>query len=303
MELRQLRYYLKVVETLSFTRAAALLHITQPTLSQQIGRLERETGRLFNRSRRSVELSDQGRVFRRYAERAIQELEAGLNELAARQRIVRGQLAIGVFRSYNSSRLPRILTRYSERNPQVRLVVREVPHVETERGLIDGSLDLAVGYEPALSRKIVSETIFSEPLVLIVGKTHPLGTSRRVALEALERLPLVLVNRETRSRQLIDRCLAEHGVSPNVVMEVNSNDAALATVRCGRLATISTVQSLAGLPDLHAVSIPDPALQRRTGILWCRNSTRSAAATLMASMIRADYEKRSRGSRGRAAAH
>lgn len=170
--------------------------------------------------------------------------------------------------------------------------MREVPHVETERGLIDGSLDMAVGYEPPLSREIVADTIFSEPLALVVGEAHPLYARRRVGLEQLKDLPLVLISPETRSRQLIDRCLASHGISPTIVMEMNSNDAALATVRCSGLATISAVQSLAAMPGLHAVGLPDPALQRSTGILWRRNSSRSATALLMAEMIKAAYAKR-----------
>ncbi|HYH43943.1 MAG TPA: LysR substrate-binding domain-containing protein, partial [Burkholderiales bacterium] len=92
-----------------------------------------------------------------------------------------------------------------------------------------------------------------------------------------------------------DRCLERHGVSPNIVMETNSNDAALATVRNSRLATISTLHSFPAMSDLKAVRLADPDLRRDTGILWRRAASRTATAMLMAEMIRKSYAVKNRG--------
>ena len=107
MELRHLHYFLSIAETSSFTRAAASLHVTQPTLSHQIRQLEREIGKpLFDRMGRGVRLTEPGKVLQDYARRAIKEIQSGLRAVAELDGLVHGKLAVGVFRTYSSSPLP-----------------------------------------------------------------------------------------------------------------------------------------------------------------------------------------------------
>ncbi|OGA46761.1 MAG: hypothetical protein A3G24_14210 [Betaproteobacteria bacterium RIFCSPLOWO2_12_FULL_62_13] len=289
MELRHLRYFLKIAETLSFTRAADGLHISQPTLSHQIKQLEREIGPLLDRSKRMVRLTAQGKVFKTYAERAIKEVETGLIAVAELEGLVHGQLAIGVFRSFSSSPLPQVLVQFSRSYPGVKVFVRQLRLVEIERGLIDGSLDLAITYESPVSEKIVVERISAEPLALIVGKEHPFHGRSRISLNDLDGQPMVLLNPEAPSRQLIDRCLSAHGIVPHIVIEMNSYEAVLATVRCSAFATIYAARNLGNAPDLHAIQLTDPALRRTTAIFWHRDRYRSAAARVVADMVRKAY--------------
>ena len=289
MELRHLRYFLKIAETLSFTRAAGALHITQPTLSHQIRQLERETGQLFDRTQRTVRLTAHGKVFKTYAERAIKEVETGLNALSELDGLVQGRLTVGVYRSFSSSPLPPVLARFSRTYPGVKLFVREANHLELGQRVIDGSLDLAVAYGPAVSEKVFVEQIFTESLALVVGKQHLFYGRPRISLNQLDGQPLVLVNPESRTRQLIDRWLDARGIAPRVMIEMNSNEAVLAMVRCNTVGTICPARTLANTPDLHAVRLPDPPLKRSTVILWRRDSYRSAAARVVAQMVKDAY--------------
>jgi LysR family cyn operon transcriptional activator len=288
MELRHLRCFLKIAETSSFTRAAGMLHLTQPALSHQIKQLEREVGSLFERSGRTVRLTAQGKLFRTYAERALKEIQTGVTAVAELDGLVQGDLTIGVFRSFGSTLIPAVLAKFSSGHPGVKLVVREMRHAEIERGLIDGSLDLAIAWPSALDA-IDAEEIFAEPLALVVGKQHPLYRRSRIGIRQLQGLPVVLPTAETRLRQLIDRCLSKHGIVPQVMIELNSNDAALAMVRCSGMATIRAARTLSNVPDLHAVHLTDPDLTRSTGILWRRNGYRSPAALAIVQMIKDEY--------------
>lgn len=182
VELRHLRYFLAIAENSSFTRAAARLRITQPTLSHQIRQLEGEIGTpLFDRAGNAVRLNEQGRVFRSYAERALKEVDSGLIAVAEMAGQMHGRLTIGVFRSFSGSLLPRILARFSEQHPEVHVEVRQLSRPDMERQLISGELNLAIGYAPPGTRRIVAEILFTEPLALIVGRQHPFfgrGTRR-----------------------------------------------------------------------------------------------------------------------------
>lgn len=290
IEFRHLRYFMAVAEHLSFTRAAARLRITQPTLSHQIRQLEREIGTpLFDRAGNAVRLNEQGRVFRSHAERALKEVNSGLIAVAEMAGQMHGRLTIGVFRSFSGSLLPRILAQFSEQHPEVHVEVRQLSRPDMERQLINGELNLAIGYAPPGTRRIVAEILFTEPLALIVGRQHPFFGRERVSLKELDGQPLALLTREFPSRQLIDRCLEANRVTPRVMLEMNSNEAILATVRCSGLATLRAERTLSGTTDLRAVRLAGTTLERTSAIFWSRGGYRSAAARAVADIIRQAY--------------
>jgi DNA-binding transcriptional LysR family regulator len=161
-----------------------------------------------------------------------------------------------------------------------------------ETGLVNGTLDVAITtYLPATSDRLVAEPLFNEALVLAVGPRHALHGRAEVDLEALASVPLVLRPASTPSRQLIERCFAARGCAPNVGMEVNSGEAALATVRCSALATICGGRSLENVPGISTVRIDDPALRRSGAILWHRGRYRSTAAVVLAEMAQRAYAR------------
>ena len=291
MELRHLKYFLGIAATSSFTQAAAALRVTQPTLSHQIRQLEQEIGApLFDRLGRSVRLTEQGRIFKSYAERAIAEIEHGLSAITELEGAVRGAVTIGVFRSFASSLLPSVLAEFNQAHPGIRIFVRQISRAEMERELVDGSLDLAVTtHHHAVPDRIVAETIFTEPLVLAIGRRHPLLVRTRATLRRIAAYPLVMREAGYPSRSLIDRCFAARGVTPTVAMEVSSMEAILAIVGSSSLGTICATRALDGLTDVHAVLLGEPALRRTGALLWARDRHRSPAARILGSMITEAY--------------
>lgn len=291
MELRHLHYFLKIAETSSFTQAATALRVTQPTLSHQIKQLEQEIGTpLFDRIGRTIQITEAGRIFRSHAQRALQELESGLATVTELDGLMRGNLRIGVFRSFGNSLLPAVLAEFYRAHPRVRVSMRQMSLAEMELALVNGDIDLAITtYLPATSDKMVSEELFTEPLVLAVGTQHEFYGHAPVRLEALADMPLILRPAGTPSRQLIENCLAARGVVPRVVMEMSSGEATLATIRCSRLATICAGRALAGAPGVATVRIEAPELRRSGAILWHKDRHRSTAAVILAQMAQRAY--------------
>jgi LysR family cyn operon transcriptional activator len=291
MELRHLHYFLKIAETSSFTQAATALRVTQPTLSHQIKQLEQEIGTpLFDRIGRTIQITEAGRIFRSHAQRALQELESGLATVTELDGLMRGHLRIGVFRSFGNSLLPAVLAEFYRAHPRVRVSMQQMSLADMELALVNGDIDFAITtYLPATSDKMVSEELFTEPLVLAVGSQHEFYGHAPVRLETLADMPLILRPAGTPSRQLIENCFAARGVAPRVVMEMSSGEATLATIRCSRLATICAGRALAGAPGVATVRIEAPELRRSGAILWHKDRHRSTAAVILAQMAQRAY--------------
>lgn len=294
MELRHLRYFLAVADSLSFTRAAAALHLTQPTLSHQIRQLEQHVGTaLFDRVGRKVRLTAPGTIFRQHAERALKEIGSATAALAELEGLVHGTLTIGVFQSFNSSLLPPILTEFSAAHPGVSVRVRQLATGEMEERLVKGELDLGIAYVPPASDRIVAERLFDEPLVLVVGERHPYARRREIHVRELHDQPLIMLTPEFPSRKLLAECFAAEGYEPRIRIEINSIDAILATVKCSPLATIQTERMAALVPGLRRIRLR-PKLNRTVAIFWRREGYRPAAARAAAEMIKKAYGDRTR---------
>lgn len=291
MEIRHLNYFLKLTETLSFTRAAAALHITQSTLSHQIKQLELQLGcRLFDRIGRQIRLTEPGRVLQSHAVRIIREVDAGINALSALDGLIQGQLTVGVFRTFGSSPLPQVFAKFGAEYPGVQMKVRQLSLIDIERELLDGSMNLAVGYLPAHSDKVETEPLHAVPLAVVSNRNHPLYRRSKVGIKDLHGQDLVLLSREFPLRQLIDDAFSRHGVTPRIIMEMNSSEAALSTVRCGPLAAILTDRPLDKEDSLSSIRLRDSGLSRTAAIFWARDNYRPRAAIVLAGMVKQAYK-------------
>src|SRR5437762_6550512 len=145
MELHQLRYFCAVVETGSFSRAAEQSHVSQPSLSQQILKLEDELGaRLFDRLGRSVRLTELGKTFLPRARAVLRELEAAKGDVVEGKEFIGGPITVGVIPTVAPYFLPLRLTAFSRKFPQVRLtIVEEITPVLLDR-LRSGTIDVAI---------------------------------------------------------------------------------------------------------------------------------------------------------------
>ena len=239
MELRHLRYFLAVAENCHFRNAADELLVSQPTLSQQIKDLEVELGTaLFERVGRRVRLTQAGETYREYARRALNVLEEGQAVLHELDEMLRGTLTIGVVQTVNSYLTPEIVAAFIAEVPHVFLRVDELSADEIENGVLSGTLDLGISFQPGNGREFDVETLFSEEFALVVHPDHYLSSRKQVRVSDLIDVPLALLNRSYCTRRMIDAAFREAGVSCRVAVELNSVAGLVAITECGGPPTI-----------------------------------------------------------------
>lgn len=220
IELRHLRYFLAVAETLHFTRAAQQLHLAQPALSQQIRRLETLLGHaLFVRTTRGVQLTPAGELL---AQRARATLARVDDDLAQVRRVGRGEegtLSVGFSGSVMFTELPAVIRRFRKSYPNVELQLREMWTAVQMEALRDGSLDLGFLRDGEGGEGLATETLLRERYVAVLPETHPLATKKALRVADLRDQPFVLFAREM-GPLAFDRtleCCERAGFQPNIV--------------------------------------------------------------------------------------
>ena len=222
VELRHLRYFLSVAETLHFTRAAARLGIAQPPLSQQIRTLEQIIGhRLFDRTTRGVKLTLAGQLL---AERARTTLEKVQDDVEQVRRLGRGEegtLTVGFSGSVMFTELPKILQRFGRAYPKVELRLRELSTAAQLSALLDGTLDLAFLRDGDATTGIEISPLCEEPYVVVLPSKHRLVGKTRLRVADLAAEPFILFARR-HGALAFDRtldCCQASGFRPRIVQE------------------------------------------------------------------------------------
>lgn len=287
MEIRQLRYFLDIAQTEHLTISAKQLFVTQSTLSHGLRQIEEELGvQLFERVGRGLKLSQAGLVFRDYAARALQELEAGRMALADLASLQAGRLTVGVIPTFLHTVVPAVVAAFNARYPKIHVVLRELLAPEIESLLLGGDLDMGIAFHPAAVAGIDSDLLFEESMQFVAHPSHPLAGCDRLALQQLHEVPLVLLSRRFATRRLLEDHLRAAGVQPLVRVEMESVHSLIEACRHGpQLACI--VPDRAALPNASGMcAVPlDPPLVRMAGLLWNARTSRSAAAQAFAQLL------------------
>lgn len=223
MEIRQLKAFLAIAETGTFTAAAERVHVTQAAISMQIRQLERETGtRLFVRAPRRVILTEAGEKLLERAQLILREHDAALEELAALTGAEKGRLRIGSASAMVSADpLPRVLKDLKKAHPGVETSVVSGTSEDLVQRLSTGELDAAFVSLPVDVRGIQTELLNEDSLVAIGSPRHRLAKQRVLSAYALAGEKLILGERGGNTRRLIDQFFTHAGVTLKVSMELS----------------------------------------------------------------------------------
>ncbi|MBB5342093.1 LysR substrate-binding domain-containing protein [Tunturibacter empetritectus] len=240
MENFRLRVFRAVAEELSFRKAAEVLHLSQPAVSQHVRALEEEAGvQLFDRARGAghgsqISLTEAGRVLLRYANAAAETMVEARRSLAALHEEADGPLKLGASTTVAQYLLPRILGAFLKQYPQVKLslvsgnteqIVEAVAEKKVALGIIEG---------PAMRREVKTERMVEDEMVLIVCPNHAWARKGgAIEKKELAKVPLLLRERGSGSRRVVERALKEMGLplrSLQVAMELDSTEAIISGV-------------------------------------------------------------------------
>jgi LysR family transcriptional regulator, hydrogen peroxide-inducible genes activator len=234
MELHQLRYFCAIVDSGSFSRAARRTHVSQPSLSQQIRKLEDELGtRLFDRLGRSVRLTETGRTFLPRARAVLREVEAARGDLAHQKDSMSGMIAVGVIPTVAPYLLPPHLANFSRKFLQARVsIVEEITPVLFER-LRDATIDLALLALPIRGHEFETFPIVTEPLFAAVPKNHSLARLRTLSLKELRAEPFLLLRDGHCFRENALAACDRARLHPQIVFESGQFSSLLSMVAAG----------------------------------------------------------------------
>jgi LysR family transcriptional regulator, cyn operon transcriptional activator len=287
MELRHLRYFDAVAETLNFTRAAERLHVTQSTLSHQIKQLEEELGTpLFDRSGKHVRMTEAGEILRSHMTPALEQIDLGVQALRQPGEAITGSIRLGTTPSFNTRMVPQCVATLLNSYPGIAVSVEELAAGQILKRLRSGHLDIAVSYPPGEGSDLWFEPLYNEELRLVVAKDHPLARRRRVRMVELHNVRMVLLPAQFLTRKLLDDCFEQAGAQPLVVAQINSVTPMIELIRQTDLAGIITETAVQPSADLRVIPLEDPTPIRTPGMLWPKGAARSPVLRHFAEIIR-----------------
>jgi DNA-binding transcriptional LysR family regulator len=271
MELRQIRSFLSIAETLHFGRTADLIHLSQPALSLQIRALEEEIGvKLLERDRRKTTLTAAGAAFRDDATAALRRIEQAVRNarLAADGKL--GLLRIGFISTAGNEIVPDIVRGFRESNPQVEFSLRNILTIDQVQMLDTGFLDigflrLPIGEHPELEIVVIHR----EPFVVVVPRSHKLAKRRKVRLRELSGQDFVMYERAYAPgfHDLLFGILRNAGVVPNISQTAGQMPTLISLVDAGMGISILPASAVRHSgASVVACEIADPIPMSEIGI-------------------------------------
>ncbi|MGH8736226.1 MAG: transcriptional regulator CynR [Burkholderiales bacterium] len=286
MTLRAIRYFVAIAEQRSFTRAAELLFVSQPSLSQQIKLLEKSLRvQLLDRSGRNVRLTDAGEIYLRHARRILMELDAANLAINDVQDLNRGSLRLAMTPITDFLIRP-LLESFNAHYPGITVSILEMSQNQIEAALIGGNeenIDIGIVFtdtfsSEARSNELEKHLLFVEKLVFAVGKAHHhAGQQVPMSLRSLEQESLALLSSKFALRRHVNVYFHDHHVSPHIALETNSVGVILDIVRHGRLVTVLPNMIVNDQDGLYSISM-QPELPHHTITMVCRKGTHKSAA-------------------------
>ena len=273
MELRQLRYFVKVAETLSFSEAARLLFVTQSTLSQQIKQLEQDLDvQLLIRSSHSVALTEAGSELLPYALATLRDAELCADRINDLKEVSCGTLNIGVTYSFGPM-LTETLVTFMKAYPKVKLNIFYRPMSELMDMLRRRDVDFALAFRPSEPMPDVdSHVLFQSYLAVIVGDLHPLAGKQSVGMPELAKCELALPAKGLQARNALDKVLERFPTDLRIRAELNEVNILLTLIRQHRLVTVLSEATIHNVAGVRALRLAIPGNERAGCVHTLRGS-------------------------------
>jgi LysR family cyn operon transcriptional activator len=280
---RSLQYLIAIAEYGSYRRAAEVLYVSQPTISQQIKQLEESLNTtLLDRSGKTVKPTPAGEIYLAHARRAWSELDAGSRAINDVHDLNRGTLRLGWTPVTDYLTWP-LLQEYHHRYPDITLNTLEMPQDDIEIAVAEDRIDIGIAFTNTLktaarSNEIEACTLFEESLCVAVGERHHFGQREKISSAQLSKESLILLNTKFAFRRLIDRYFLDYNISPHVAIETDSLNIIIEMVQHDSLTTILPKTIVHNLQNVHPL-IPLPEMPSKAiTVIRRREGFKSAAS-------------------------
>jgi len=222
MELRQLEYFQSVCRFNNITRAAQSLHVSQPSITNAIKKLEAELGiTLFDRSKKQISLTIEGQVFLERVDDILRRIEDAITEMNDYGQLRKGNLKIGIPPMIGNYLFPHIFVNFKELYPQIELSLYENGSLSTRRMIEKGDLDLGIVIISEPSKQLETLPISQSEILVCLNKNHYLCSKANLNFEDLKNEPIIMLKEGFYHRQKIMEYFKEYNIKPNVVLSSN----------------------------------------------------------------------------------
>ncbi|PIC64212.1 LysR family transcriptional regulator [Sporosarcina sp. P13] len=272
-----------VVQNKSFSKAARQLFMTQPAISQIISQLERALDtRLFNRTSKGVTLTDEGAMLYEYVNSALNLIDAGNEKLRELKSLSAGELKIGVGDTISRYYLLPYLEAFHTNYPSIRFKIINGTTMELIASLKSGEVDIAICNFPVEDDSLEQRACFDVQDTFVYGERFKKLFLRPVPLQELTRLPLILLESKSNSRQYVEDFLLQQGVKIYPEFELGSHELLLefAHINLGIACVVKEFSAnYLDAGKLHEVEFLDPIPKRNIGVCYLKGVSLSPAAS------------------------
>ncbi|MFS0785703.1 LysR family transcriptional regulator [Shouchella sp. 1P09AA] len=268
MELLQLTYFKVVAELEHMTKAAKVLHVSQPALSKVIQRLESDLGvTLFERTQKGLRLNENGKVFLHRVERIFLEMQEGRKEVRDLAELSERTISVSMALPHI---LPHFLDDYLKKHKDVHILHYSASAPEMVKQLEEGEVDLCISTSPIEGKGLKWQVLMEEEVYLSVPLNHPLAHRKRIELVDVQGEKVINRNKGYHFRELIDDFCRQAGFEPTTTIELEEAGAILRMVELGQGVSFTPQLSLLRetLPKTVQLEITNPVCKREIGIAW-----------------------------------
>ncbi len=287
--------FVAVAQYGGFSAAAGALYRSQPRISIYVAELERALGvKLFDRSMHPAVLTPEGRAILPHALAMLEHLQSLADEASAADGVMHGEVRLGIYPSASAFLIPELLVQLGRVHPHVKLVLREGATKELDSMLLNGDADLAIRpvLPPVVGDKLARAVLWREPLVAVVGASHPLAREPFAQLGELAGMDLITIGEdEDRTSSQFETNLAfdQAGLTPHVSFRTNQPQTLVALVRrgLGTGVTNCLAMTTSNLEGVRLVPIADAHCQREVAVWWRSDRPRSPATSAVHDLVSA----------------
>ncbi|MEN1969904.1 LysR family transcriptional regulator [Lentibacillus sp. N15] len=281
MDIRQIAYFAEVARQLNFTKAAATLHISQPSLSKTIKNLESEIGgSLLYRDAKQLELTDAGKAFLVNAKLVLEAFDNLTSELNDVMELKKGEIKIGIPPIIGAAFFSRLISEYKESYPSIDLHLTEVGSNKIKQGVEEGMLDIGlICNVPVQAENFETIRLVNDPLMLIIHKDNPLAKQEAIDLSDVEDESFILYRHDFSLHDSIIAACQKHGFYPNIACESSQKDFMIEMVEAKLGVALLPSKICRQITNDSIVSLPfrKPVVKLELGMIWKKNKYLSYA--------------------------
>ncbi|GAB3798058.1 LysR substrate-binding domain-containing protein [Virgibacillus kimchii] len=272
MDIRQVTYFAEVAKQKSFTKAAATLHVSQPSLSKTIKNLEEKLGTpLFYRAAKGLELTDTGQVFLANAKNVLDAFDNLTAELDDVGELKKGEIKIGIPPIIGAAFFSTLISKYIELYPSIQMSLNEVGSNKIKQEVSEGELDVGLICNlPIQKENYETIRLLKDPLMLIMHRDNPLAVREEIKFSDIEHEPMILYRRDFSLHDRIMEACRNHGFYPNVVCESSQKDFIIEMVeaKLGVALLPSKICSQIANENMKAIPFDKPAVYLELAMIW-----------------------------------